>query len=90
MCILLPQSVAIVEALACRRAIQFAVEIGLHEVIFEGDATVVIQAIKNREADQSSYGHIVGDIQDQVSLLAFFYFYFVPRSCNRVADDLAK
>ena len=51
MCIPLPQSVATVEALACRRAIQFAVEIGLHEVIFEGDATVVIQAIKNCEVD---------------------------------------
>ena len=41
----LPQSVADVEALACRRAVMFAVEIGLREVIFEGDAAVVIQAI---------------------------------------------
>nr|POE88860.1 hypothetical protein CFP56_37397 [Quercus suber] len=39
------QSVAMVEALACRRAVQFAVEIRLHEVIFEGDAVVVIKAI---------------------------------------------
>ena len=51
---------------------------------------MVIQAIKNREADQSAHGHIVGDIQDQISLLAFSEFCFVPRSCNRVADALAK
>ena len=86
----LPQSVATVETLACRCVVQFTVEIGLHEVIFEGDAAGVIQAIKNREADQSTHGHIVCDIQDHVSLLAFSNFCFVPRSCNRVADALAK
>lgn len=31
-----------VEALACRRAINFAAEIGIHEVIMEGDAQIVI------------------------------------------------
>lgn len=36
----LPQSVVEVKALACRRAVQFAIEIGLHEVIFEGDAVI--------------------------------------------------
>ena len=86
----LPHSVATVETLACRHAVQFAIEISLHEVIFEGDAAMVIQAIKNREADQLAHGHIFGDIQDQVSLLAFADFRFVPRSCNRVADALAK
>ena len=87
MCIPLPQSV---ETLACRHVVQFAVEIGLHEVIFEGDAARVIQAIKNKEADQSAHGHIVGDIQDQVSLLAFSDFCFVPCSCNKVVDALVK
>ena len=86
----LPQSVAMVETLGCRRAVQFAVEIGLHEVIVEGDVAGVIQAIKNREADQSVHGHIVGDIQDQVSLIAFSDFFFAPCSCNKVANALAK
>ena len=49
----LPQSVAMVEALACRRVVQFAVEIGLHYVIFEGDAVVVINAISKGLANQS-------------------------------------
>ena len=43
-------------------------------MIFEVDVAVDIQAIKNREADQSAHGHIVGDIQDQISLLAFSEF----------------
>ena len=42
----LPQSVAEVEALACKRAVQIAIGMGLHEVIFEGDAAVVIKATK--------------------------------------------
>ena len=86
----LPQSVALVEALACRRAVQFAVEIGLHEVIFEGDAAVVINAISKGLANQSLYGHIVDDVLGQASLLHFSNFCYVPRSCNSVANALAK
>lgn len=40
----LPPSIAEVEALACCRAVQFAVEIGLHEVMFEGDSLTVIHS----------------------------------------------
>ena len=58
----LPQFVAMLEALACRRAVQFAVEIGLHEVVFEGAAAVVINTISQGSANQSLYGHIVDDI----------------------------
>ena len=79
-----------VEALACRRAVQFAVEIGLHDVIFEGDAAVVINAISKGLANQSLYGHLVDDILGQASHLHFSEFCFVPRSCNAVAAALAK
>lgn len=41
----LSQSVVELEALACRRAVQFAMEIGLIEVIFERDSAMVIQAL---------------------------------------------
>nr|POF21478.1 hypothetical protein CFP56_18518 [Quercus suber] len=40
--VLLPQSVIEVEALACRHAVSFIVDLGLHEVIFEGDLGVLI------------------------------------------------
>ena len=86
----LPQFVATIEALACRHAVQCAIKIGLHDVIFEGDAAVVIQAIKHGLANQSLYGHIVGDIIDQSSLLFHSDFCYVNRSCNKVADALAK
>nr|POE64106.1 hypothetical protein CFP56_08477 [Quercus suber] len=75
----LPQSVADVEALACRRAVLFAVEIGLRKVIFEGDAAVVIQAINCGSAEFSSYGHIMDDITHHSSVLISSEFCFVNR-----------
>ena len=90
MCIPLPYSVATTEALACRRAVQFAAEIGLHEVTFEGDATVVINAITVGATEHSSYGYIIGDILAQATTFSCFEFCYVNRSCNRVADSLAK
>lgn len=63
----LPHSVAKVEALACRRAVQFAVEIGLHDVIFEGDSMIVIQALKNGSGALSIYGNLIEDTLVQAS-----------------------
>ena len=40
----LSNSVAVLEALACCRALLFAKEIGLRQVVFEGDSAMVIQA----------------------------------------------
>ena len=86
----LPHLVATTEALACRRAVQFAAEIGLHEVTFEGDAAVVINAITAGATEHSSYGHIIEDILAQAATFSSFDFCYVSRSCNRVADSLAK
>ena len=38
----LPQTVVKVEALACRRAVSFAIELGLRELVIEGDYALVI------------------------------------------------
>ena len=43
--ILSSHSIANMETLACRRAIKFAAKTGLRKVVFEGDSTLVINAI---------------------------------------------
>ena len=42
----LPQLVEEVEALACCKAVWFALEIGSREIIFKGDTTAVIQVLE--------------------------------------------
>ncbi|XP_075663156.1 uncharacterized protein LOC142632674 [Castanea sativa] len=54
---LIPKSIVELEALACRRAVQFAVELGIQDVVFEGDSLQVIQAI----SQETSNCNIVAD-----------------------------
>ena len=56
------QLVVELEALACRQAVQFAVELGLQDVVFEGDSLQVIQAISQDNSGHLTYGHIIEDI----------------------------
>ena len=59
-------------------------------MVFEGDAAGVINAIKTGTAEHSSFGHIIDDIYHSSSHLNRCDFCFVNRSCNKVADALAK
>ena len=86
----LANSVATMEALACRRAVLFAKEIGLSDMIFEGDSVEVIQAIIQENLDHPDFGHIIDDIRILASDLNSFQFCHVKRNCNVVADALAK
>ena len=78
------------KALAYRRTVQFAWEISLKRVIFEGDSATVIQAITRKDSDFLPFGNIIDDIWLQVSTFQFSDFCHVHRNCNIVADALAK
>ena len=86
----LAQTVVELEALACRRAVQFAKEIGLTQVIFEGDSLSIIQAILEGSLDALPYGNVIEDIRFQAMEFPLSVFTHVPRICNVVADALAK
>ena len=89
--IALPPSVEDVEALACRRAISFAQEIGLQEVVFEGDAEIIINSLNSDEECMASFGHLIEDSQQLVTSFRAFAFSYVKRKGNGgVADKLAK
>ena len=59
----LSNSVVVLEALACHRALLFAKQIGLRQVVFEGDSTMVIQAVTHGNSKLAEYGLIVEDIK---------------------------
>ncbi|XP_030958583.1 uncharacterized protein LOC115980483 [Quercus lobata] len=63
MSIPLSQSVADVEALDCRRAVQFASEIGVIRVVFEGDSLVIINALTTESGELATYGAVLDDIR---------------------------
>ena len=80
------------EALACRRVIQFAKEIGLQNVFLKGDSALVIQAINEGLLAQFVYGHIIEHVLHIPTVVFFFFFFFchVKHNSNKVADALAK
>ena len=86
----LSQSVDDLEALACCKTVEFAAELGLQKVIFEGDSAMVISALNQDNAALSSFGVVIEDICSEVLVFQSFAFNYVGHSCNCVADSLAK
>ena len=83
-------SVDDLEALAWRRSVIFAIELGLQEVIFEGDSEVVYKHLTTTSPSLASFGHLTNETQKLVSQFLFASFSHVKRSGNTVADKLAK
>jgi ribonuclease HI len=82
-------SIEMTEALAARKAILFAKEVGLTNVAFEGDAENVIRDLCSSETLHSAYGLL---IEDAKSMLLTFQDYSIShtrRSGNMVAHALA-
>ena len=84
------QSVADLEALACLKAVQFALERGITRVVFEGDSAIVINTLLHDAGAFASFGNILDDIRMLSAIFQFVDFVFVNRCCNLVADALAK
>jgi len=59
----LPPSVDDLEAIAWRRSVTFAIDIGLQEVIFEGYSEVVYKHLSNNSPSSASIGHITDETQ---------------------------
>nr|POE85998.1 hypothetical protein CFP56_30493 [Quercus suber] len=86
----LPPSIDNLEALACRKSITLAHEIGLQGVIFEGDSEVVFKHITTNSTCLASFGHIFEESRSLVSRLQRASFSHVKCCCNVVVDKLAK
>ncbi|XP_065638360.1 uncharacterized protein LOC136071235 [Quercus suber] len=59
----LPPSVEDVEALVGRRVISFAQELGLQEVISEGDAEIIVNSLNIDDECMASFGILIEDSQ---------------------------
>nr|POF20887.1 hypothetical protein CFP56_37505 [Quercus suber] len=55
----LPTTVAQVEALAVRRAVEFALELGMTRAIMEGDLEVICRELQDPTPSLALHGHIL-------------------------------
>nr|POF10641.1 hypothetical protein CFP56_27199 [Quercus suber] len=78
------------EVLACRRALEFAIDIGFSELVIEGDSAQVLNSLRSTDTNMSRLGHIFADIQCLVAGLQWVEVKLVKRVANGVAHSLAR
>ena len=78
------------EAKAVEAGIQFAKDIGIHDVILEGDSLTVLNALCGNTSPPSSVAAVVASIKVLSCYLRQVEFSHVRRQCNRPAHLLAK
>lgn len=82
--------VEIVEALASRRAVEFARDLSLFYAILEGDCLRVMQALIASGGCNTLYGHIVNETKRLGGALRRCSFQHVHRDKNNLAHSLAR
>uniref|UniRef100_A0A2N9IR38 Peroxidase n=1 Tax=Fagus sylvatica TaxID=28930 RepID=A0A2N9IR38_FAGSY len=85
-----PQTVEMIEALAARRAIIFAKEVGIDDVEFEGDAVNVICDLSCQVPIHTPYGLIIEDARAILPNFQRPSLSHTRRSGNTVAHALAR
>ena len=88
--IFMPSSVGALVAMATRRAIIFAMELGFHRCIIEGDSKIVFKALTRDFSDRSSFGHIVKDGESIIGSIQTCSFSHVRWQGNVVAHVLDR
>ena len=88
--ITLPPTVEVLEALACRKAVSFVIDLDIQDVVFEGDSEVIFKHLSSDQPSMAAFGHIVDDARSLAARLRSFHFSHTKRKGNMVADKLAQ
>ena len=78
------------EVMACRKALEFAIDAGFMEVILEGDNALVMKTVSQAQPNFSRLGLIYEDIWCLAAGFRSISTSCVRRSANGVAHALAK
>ena len=79
-----------VEVMACRKALEFAIDAGFTEIILEGDNAMVMKVISQAQQDLSRLSLIYEDIWCLAAGFRTITYNCVRRSANSVAHALAR
>ena len=79
-----------VEVLACRKALEFAIDAGFMEIILEGDGAVVMQTVSQAQPNLSRLGLIYENIWCLAAGFRSISINCVRCTANSVAHALAR
>ena len=88
--ITLPPTVEDLKALDSRKAVSFAIDLDLREVVFEGDSEVIFKHLSSDQPSIAAFGHIVEDARSLAAMLGRFSYSHLKHKGNMVADKLTK
>ena len=78
------------EVLAGRKALEFALDASFTDMVLERDNIGVMRSIQSNGVNNSSLGHIYGDIHCLTASFRAWSVSYVKRTTNSVAHSLAK
>jgi ribonuclease HI len=78
------------EAMAALMAVTFCVEMGIEQVVLEGDAKNVITAVNSDEPDESGRGQLTADICYSLRSIQVWVMRHTCREANKVAHAIAN
>ena len=79
-----------VEALAARKALEFAQEMGLAEVLLEGDSSLLMAALNSKKPVLAPYGLMIQDSLSLSSAFSKLSYSHTKREGNTVAHNLVQ
>lgn len=79
-----------VEALACRKALEFSIDADFSELIIEGDNANVMRAISSLPPNHSLLGHIIEDVKCLMCGLQYVSVNSIRREGNKIEHVLAR
>ena len=86
----LPFSVAVVEVIAAKKALQFAKDIRLSSIILKGNSKISIDCLKSMNSFLNEYGHLLVEAKEVAGQMVAVEFQHVPRQANKSAHNIAR
>ncbi|KAL8111628.1 hypothetical protein AgCh_019375 [Apium graveolens] len=78
------------EAIAVKEALSWLKSEGQNKTVVETDCLTVVQAIRSKVLMRSPFGQVIQCCRDMLQDLKTFSLFFVKRSANMAAHELAR
>lgn len=78
------------EVLACRKSLEFSIDVGFKELIIEGDNAYIMKTVRSALPNRSLLGNIFDDVKCLMNGLRYVAVKCIGREGNREAHDLAR